>query len=47
LKNKFAKGFGIGIGIGLSIYLTGLYLEYKEKAALQKERDTFGTGEKI
>jgi hypothetical protein len=44
MKNKLAKGVGIGLGIGLSIYLTGLYLEYKEKAELLKERETFGTG---
>ncbi|WP_261178000.1 hypothetical protein [Anaerobacillus sp. CMMVII] len=43
MKQKFAKGLGISLGIGLSIYLTGLYLEYKEKVALEKERDTFGT----
>lgn len=45
LKNKLTKGLGIGLGIGLSIYLTGLYLEYKEKAEQLKERETFGTGQ--
>lgn len=45
MKKKFAKGFGIGFGIGLSIYLTGLYLDYKEKANLIQERETFGTGQ--
>lgn len=45
MKNKFTKGLGISLGIGLSIYLTGLYLEHKEKASQLKERETFGTGQ--
>ena len=45
MKKKFAKGFGIGFGIGVSLYIAGLYLEYKEKAEEMKERETFGTGQ--
>lgn len=45
MKNSLVKGLGISLGIGLSIYLTGLYLEQKEKAMELKERETFGTGQ--
>ena len=45
MKKNIAKGFGIGFGIGVSLYLAGLYLEYKEKADEIKERETFGTGQ--
>ncbi len=44
MKQRLAKGLGLGLGLGLSIYLTGIYLEYKGKSAEQKERESFGTG---
>ncbi|MFN7252808.1 MAG: hypothetical protein ACK4M9_18850 [Anaerobacillus sp.] len=47
MKNKLTKGFGIGLGIGLTLYLSGLYLEYRERAVQLKERESFGKGNNL